>query len=97
MSTTEPPPASLDLRLAPKRSMFVLNDGRNVLFTFIPLILLFALWGFCNGMIDVMDKHFWGRTAPELVAIGNLRNISATRIASRCDTIASARDYLWLQ
>ena len=22
------------------------------------LILLFALWGFCNGMIDVMDKHF---------------------------------------
>jgi fucose permease len=19
---------------------------------------LFLLWGFCNGMIDVMDKHF---------------------------------------
>jgi FHS family L-fucose permease-like MFS transporter len=38
--------------------MFVLEDGRNVAFTFILLILLFALWGFCNGMIDVMDKHF---------------------------------------
>ena len=38
--------------------MFVLDDGRNVLFVFVLLILLFALWGFCNGMIDVMDKHF---------------------------------------
>src|ERR1700704_4646353 len=41
-----------------KPGMFVLPDGRNVLFTFLLLILLFALWGFCNGMIDVMDKHF---------------------------------------
>ena len=38
--------------------MFVLEDGRNVLFVFILLVFLFALWGFCNGMIDVMDKHF---------------------------------------
>ena len=38
--------------------MFVTDDGRNVLFTFILLVSLFALWGFCNGMIDVMDKHF---------------------------------------
>ena len=28
------------------------------LFTFFLLVFLFALWGFCNGMIDVMDKHF---------------------------------------
>jgi MFS transporter, FHS family, L-fucose permease len=48
----------LDPQLAPKKSMFVLEDGRNVLFVFSLLILLFALWGFCNGMIDVMDKHF---------------------------------------
>ncbi len=41
-----------------KKSMFVTDDGQNVLFTFLLLILLFALWGFCNGMIDVMDKHF---------------------------------------
>jgi fucose permease len=41
-----------------KQSMFVLPDGRNVLFTFILVSSLFLLWGFCNGMIDVMDKHF---------------------------------------
>ena len=47
-----------DPRTAPKKKMFVTDDGRNVLFTFVLLVLLFALWGFCNGMIDVMDKHF---------------------------------------
>src|SRR5258707_14427727 len=41
-----------------KRSLFVTRDGRNVLFTFILVTSLFLLWGFCNGMIDVMDKHF---------------------------------------
>jgi len=45
-------------RIAQKKSMFVLEDGKNVFFTFALLVLLFALWGFCNGMIDVMDKHF---------------------------------------
>src|SRR5437016_3183510 len=58
MNTTEHHPAPLDPRLARKKSMFVLEDGRNVLFVFSLLVLLFALWGFCNGMIDVMDKHF---------------------------------------
>jgi len=43
---------------AAKRGMFVLPDGRNVLFTFCLVSSLFLLWGFCNGMIDVMDKHF---------------------------------------
>jgi FHS family L-fucose permease-like MFS transporter len=38
--------------------MFVLADGRNVAVTFILVSSLFLLWGFCNGMIDVMDKHF---------------------------------------
>ncbi len=41
-----------------KQSMFVLPDGRNVLYTFCLVSSLFLLWGFCNGMIDVMDKHF---------------------------------------
>ncbi|MBI5387380.1 MAG: MFS transporter [Verrucomicrobia bacterium] len=41
-----------------KQSMFTLPDGRNVLFTFCLVSSLFLLWGFCNGMIDVMDKHF---------------------------------------
>jgi FHS family L-fucose permease-like MFS transporter len=38
--------------------MFRLEDGRNVLITFILVSSLFLLWGFCNGLIDVMDKHF---------------------------------------
>lgn len=41
--------------------MFVAADGRNLVFTFFLVSLLFLLWGFCNGMIDVMDKHFQDR------------------------------------
>src|SRR5579863_7858847 len=41
-----------------KKGLFVLNDGTNVMFTFILVSSLFLLWGLCNGMIDVMDKHF---------------------------------------
>ncbi|MGA2863070.1 MAG: MFS transporter [Verrucomicrobiota bacterium] len=41
-----------------KRGMFILPDGRNVAFTFTIVSSLFLLWGFCNGMIDTMDKHF---------------------------------------
>jgi FHS family L-fucose permease-like MFS transporter len=41
-----------------KKSMFVTSDGKNVFFTFLIVSSLFLLWGFCNGMIDVMDKHF---------------------------------------
>ncbi len=41
-----------------KKSMFVTDDGKNLMFTFILVSSLFLLWGVCNGMIDVMDKHF---------------------------------------
>ena len=41
-----------------KQGLFVTPDGKNVVFTFILVTSLFLLWGFCNGMIDVMDKHF---------------------------------------
>ncbi len=41
-----------------RKSLFVTDDGKNMTFTFILVTLLFLLWGFCNGMIDVMDKHF---------------------------------------
>jgi len=41
-----------------KTGLFVTADGKNVMFTFILVTSLFLLWGFCNGMIDVMDKHF---------------------------------------
>ncbi len=40
-----------------KDSLFTL-DGRNFKFTFILVCSLFLLWAVCNGMIDVMDKHF---------------------------------------
>ena len=39
-------------------SLFVRENGKNLMFTFILVSSLFLLWGFCNGMIDVMDKHF---------------------------------------
>src|SRR5229473_486967 len=41
-----------------KQGFFVTDDGKNVMFTFILVSSLFLLWGICNGMIDVMDKHF---------------------------------------
>src|SRR5262252_4984257 len=41
-----------------KEGFFTTNDGKNVLVTFILVSSLFLLWGVCNGMIDVMDKHF---------------------------------------
>ena len=40
------------------RALFRTADGRNVVVTFALVSSLFLLWGFCNGMIDVMDKHF---------------------------------------
>jgi len=41
-----------------KNSLFVTENGQRVLFTFVLVSTLFLLWGFCNGLIDVMDKHF---------------------------------------
>ena len=41
-----------------KKSLFRTDDGTNHLVTFALVSSLFLLWGFCNGMIDVMDKHF---------------------------------------
>jgi FHS family L-fucose permease-like MFS transporter len=41
-----------------KKSIFVTPDGKSLVFTFTLVSSLFLLWGFCNGMIDVMDKHF---------------------------------------
>jgi len=40
------------------QGLFVTADGQHVGFTFVLVSSLFLLWGFCNGMIDVMDKHF---------------------------------------
>ncbi len=41
-----------------KVGLFQLPNGKNMVFTFALVSSLFLLWGLCNGMIDVMDKHF---------------------------------------
>jgi len=38
--------------------IFRTADGKNYLITFILVTSLFLLWGFCNGLIDVLNKHF---------------------------------------
>lgn len=38
--------------------MFTTPDGKNYRFTFMLVCTLFLLWGLCNGMIDVLNKHF---------------------------------------
>src|SRR3954471_6739099 len=43
---------------AAKTGLFVTADGQNLAFTFGLVCTLFFLWALCNGMIDVMDKHF---------------------------------------
>lgn len=53
VSSTAPTPSS-----AKPTGLFVLPDGQNLVVTFVLVTSLFLLWGFCNGMIDVMDKHF---------------------------------------
>ena len=40
------------------RELFNAPDGRSYAVPFALVSSLFLLWGFCNGMIDVMDKHF---------------------------------------
>jgi FHS family L-fucose permease-like MFS transporter len=42
----------------PRKSMFITPDGQNMVLTFALVTSLFFVWGFCNGMIDTMDKHF---------------------------------------
>src|SRR5579864_9667546 len=41
-----------------QQGMFRDETGRSLAFTFALVSSLFLLWGVCNGMIDVMDKHF---------------------------------------
>lgn len=39
-------------------SWFRTADGKNYAFIFLLVSSLFLLWGVCNGMIDVLNKHF---------------------------------------
>ena len=40
------------------RNLFRTGDGKNLFVTFALVTSLFLLWGFCNGMIDILNKHF---------------------------------------
>src|SRR5437764_12326036 len=53
--TTEPTATASP---TPAGGLFRTARGENLLFTFILLTSLFLLWGFCNGMIDILNKHF---------------------------------------
>jgi FHS family L-fucose permease-like MFS transporter len=44
--------------LKPRARWFASGQGTSFTFTFCLVSSLFLLWGFCNGLIDVMDKHF---------------------------------------
>jgi FHS family L-fucose permease-like MFS transporter len=44
--------------VASEGGLFRTADGRNLAVTFALITSLFLLWGFCNGMIDILNKHF---------------------------------------
>jgi FHS family L-fucose permease-like MFS transporter len=39
-------------------SWFRTAEGKNYAFIFLLVSSLFLLWGVCNGMIDILNKHF---------------------------------------
>jgi FHS family L-fucose permease-like MFS transporter len=41
-----------------KGGLFRTSDGTNLFITFLLITSLFLLWGFCSGMIDILNKHF---------------------------------------
>lgn len=41
-----------------KQSLFKDGQGKNYLRPFILITVLFLLWGFAHGLLDVLDKHF---------------------------------------
>jgi MFS transporter, FHS family, L-fucose permease len=40
------------------RNLFRTADDKNLFVIFALVTSLFLLWGFCNGMIDNLNKHF---------------------------------------
>jgi len=38
--------------------MFRSRDGKNLFLTFVLVTSLFFVWGFCNGLLDILNKHF---------------------------------------
>jgi FHS family L-fucose permease-like MFS transporter len=57
MALSMPPPTTASPS-ARSGGMFTTADGRNHVFTFALVCTLFLLWGFTNGMLDVLNKQF---------------------------------------
>lgn len=53
-----PVQTSKDTPCASGGGLFRTADGKNLFVTFVLVTSLFLLWGFCNGMIDILNKHF---------------------------------------
>jgi fucose permease len=53
-----PTPTSTSPSTGKSASWFRTADGKNYAFIFLLVSSLFLLWGVCNGMIDVLNKHF---------------------------------------
>jgi len=51
-------PVSSSIARTKGGGMFRTADGKNLFVTFALVTTLFLLWGFCNGMIDILNKHF---------------------------------------
>ncbi|MGB7848104.1 MAG: L-fucose:H+ symporter permease [Candidatus Acidiferrum sp.] len=43
---------------AKRPGLFQGPGGKSLLVTFVLVTTLFLLWGFCNGMLDILNKHF---------------------------------------
>jgi len=55
ISTSE---SSSAVRSRTNLGLFRTADGKNFAVVFVLITSLFLLWGFCNGMIDILNKHF---------------------------------------
>ena len=62
-------------------SWFRTADGKNYAFLFLLVSSLFLLWGVCNGMIDVLNKHFQD-------------SLQLTKAESACVQLANYLGYL---
>ena len=58
MNTCTSESATIDKGQSRQAGLFCTADGQNVAIIFILITSLFLLWGFCNGMIDILNKHF---------------------------------------
>jgi FHS family L-fucose permease-like MFS transporter len=45
-------------RSVTQNGLFHTAAGKNLVVPFVLITSLFLLWGFCNGMIDILNKHF---------------------------------------